>query len=124
MLSKVSAAHRQANEARNLAGERHPFSDRIFALSAAQHHATDFAPSAAARCRNDLLEVLFAVEAFDLPDVALHLRILKLLNGLDGQRGADFLLIGPPVTVNLVEMRLSGETSCSNMKRLELFSRR
>jgi hypothetical protein len=36
-------ADREANEARNLAGERYPFSDRIFALSAAHHYATDFA---------------------------------------------------------------------------------
>jgi hypothetical protein len=54
----------------------------------------------------DLLEVLFAVEALDVPHVWLHPRILKLVDGLDRQPGADFLLIGAPVTMDFFEMRL------------------
>src|SRR5437016_1659274 len=86
---ETSPAHCKADETRHGGGRSQPLAHLLVVFSPAQDDATDFVASTPTRSRNHLLAVLPAVESLDLPDVRLNLRILKLLDGLGHQPGAN-----------------------------------
>jgi hypothetical protein len=90
----------------------------LVVFAPAQDDAADVV-SATPACRgHDLLAVRATVETFNLPDVWLDLRVLKLLDGLHhqpGRRSRSYIFLSP---LSRSSCAGSAGTSNSNMKRL------
>src|SRR6267378_6227214 len=87
-------AHGEANEARNCSCGSEPLANFAIVLAPTEDDAADSVPAAAAGSSHKPFAVLVTLEPFDLPDVRLNPRILKLLNGLSRQPRTKLQIVG------------------------------
>src|SRR2546422_250087 len=99
-------AHGEADESWDSGGHLQPVAHLLGILAAAQDDAAYLVATAPARDGDDPLAVLVPVKPFDLPDVGLDLRILKLLDGLDHQPGPKLQVIRLLVSSEPIELDL------------------
>src|SRR5262245_873117 len=75
-VPKSGPADSEADETRNACGSAQPLSHLLVVLAAAQNDAAHLVAAGAARRRDDLLAIVFAFDALNLPDVWLDTQIL------------------------------------------------
>src|SRR6266852_1933285 len=87
-------------------GRRQPLAHLLVVFAPSEDDAPHVGPATAARGGHNLLAVLPPLESFDLPDVGLDLRILKLLDRLGHQPGTELPIVGLRIPLEPVELGL------------------
>src|SRR5919106_4599980 len=105
-VPEIGAADREADEARHLRRDLEPLPHFPVVLAAAENDAADLVAAARPRRRHDRLAILAAIETFDFPQIRIDAGVLELADGLDHQAGPELQIIGFPVALELVELRL------------------
>ena len=100
-IPETGSAYGKADETWHSSRRSQPFVHFFVALSPSEDDAAHIVASVAVGYGHDILAILTSVEPLDLPDVWFHLRILKLLYGLDHQSGTYLQVVSLPVLIDL-----------------------
>ena len=105
-IPETGAAHSEADEPGNRRCYSEPFAHLLVVFTTAEDDAAYLIAAPAAGSSHNPLAVFVPVEPFDLPNIRLNLRVLKLLNGLCHQPGAKLQIVGFLVSFELIELGL------------------
>src|SRR5580704_12724228 len=103
-FEKSRPADRETSEGRDFCRDPQPFEDLFLILAASQHNAADLGPPVPPGAFGDLHTILFAIQAFDLPDVCLHARVLNLADGSQHEAGPQLAIVDHFVATDLLQL--------------------